>query len=317
MKKIASLLAFMFLLNSCDDGNLTQENIDFETYNTQKCANNNIIYKINDKEALLIEIPTTSFGNEPTTKSLTISATSNRVVYRFYNGVVSSDNICETIQPATPIVVDQWVATSGTIEILTSAQIDTSEDGNNSTKITGYSHLITLKNITFSIKNGEQTFRTLAFGRYITTATNLPFNFEKLLTKCSSSNQIYDYKSNEAILLDIAPSLIVNEVTPPNTPRIGLIGTTTNKLTYRLFTGLLSPDYFCQATTPTTPTLSQEWIGSEGVSDTSGIIEVTTTTNGTNGFKHTITLKKATLKKGNNSFTLGDSYLLGELNTTN
>ena len=319
MKKIASLLAFMFLLNSCDDGNLVQESIDFEDGTIQNCSSNDILYKINDKEALIIEIPDTSFGTDPTTTSLTISETSNRVVYRFYNGTVATDNICETIQPATPIVLDQWTAKSGTIQILTTAKKETSTDGNNSTTITGYNHNITLKNVTFSISNGEQTFSSLSFGNYTTTATSLALDFEKILTKCSSSNMIYDFKNNgkEAFLLDIDPTLIANEVTPANTPRTGLIGTTTNTLTYRLFSGLLSSDYFCNTTTPTTPTLSQEWTANAGISGTSGIIEVTTTTNGPNTFKHTITLKKVTLKKGNNSFTLGDSYILGELDTTN
>ncbi|WPR70284.1 hypothetical protein SLW70_10035 [Flavobacterium sp. NG2] len=317
MKKIASLLAFMLILNGCDDGNLTQEDIDFEDFTTQSCSTNNIIYKINDKEALLIEIPPTSFGTEPTTTSLTIGTTTNRVIYRFYDGAVSSDNFCETIQPATPIVLDQWTATSGTIKIVTTAIAPPSTDGNNSTKITGYNHLITLTDITFSIKNGEQTFRTLPFGNYVKTITPLQLNFEKLLTKCSDSNILYEFKKDEAIMLNIDPALIVNEVTATNSPRTGLIGSTTNTLTYRLFSGLLSSSYFCNTTTPTTPTLSQEWTGLAGVSGTSGIIEVTTTTNGPNAFKHTITLKKATLKKGNNSFTLGDSYILGELNTTN
>lgn len=320
MKRFTCLLAFILLLNSCDDGNLTQETIAFESYTTQNCSTNDLIYKINDKEALILEIPSTNFANDATTvgspTTLTISATSNRVVYRFYDGTVSSDNICETIQPATPIIVDQWSATSGTIQITTTA-IKTTDATANSTKITGYNHYINLKDITFSIKNGEQTYSSLPFGSYITTATTLPFNFEKVLTKCSSSNVLYDFKSYEAIMLDIDPTLIVNAVTPAGTPRTGLIGTTTNKLTYRYFTGLLSAAYFCNTTTPTTPILSQEWSGVAGISDTNGIIEVTTTTNGPNAFTHTITLKKATLKKGNSSFILGDSYILGELTTTN
>ena len=171
--------------------------------------------------------------------------------------------------------------------------------------------------MTFAINNGEQVFRTLPFGDYKTTATTLPFNFEKILTKCSSSNVLYDYKSTEAILFEIDPSLIVNEVTPSRTPRTGLINATTNKLTYRLFSGLLSSAYFCNAITPTTPTLSQEWNAVAGIAGTNGIVEVTTTTNGPNAYLHTITLKKVTLKRRNSSFILGDSYILGELTTTN
>ena len=320
MKKILSLLALSLILNACDDGNLTQETIDFESATTQSCSDFNLIYKLKDKEALILEIPSTYFVNDVTTEgpptTLSISATSNRVVYRFYDGTVSSSSICDAIPQRTPLAIDQWTATAGTIEITTEAKKETNST-DNSTKITGYKHNIALKNVTFAINNGEQIFRTLAFGAYETTATTLPFNFEKVLTKCSSSNVLYDYKSTEAILFEIDPTLIVNTVTPTNTPRTGLISTTTNKLTYRLFSGILSDAYFCNTITPTTPTLSQEWTAVAGVSGTSGIVEVTTTTNGPNAYLHTITLKKVTLKKGNSTFILGDSYILGELTTTN
>jgi hypothetical protein len=46
-------------------------------------------------------------------------------------------------------------------------------------------------------------------------------------------------------------------------------------------------------------------------------IEVTTTTNGPTAFKHTIVLKKVTLKSGNSTFLLGDNYVYGDLLTTN
>lgn len=320
MKKILSLLAITFLINSCNDGDLKQETIDFASANTQSCSLNNLIYKLKEKEALILEIPTTNFINEPTPekepRTLDINTTSNRVVYRFYDGTVSSNNICDAIPQRTPIAIDQWNATAGTIEITTTT-IKTTDTNNNSTKITGYNHNIALKNVTFDIGNGQQVFRSLPFGDYTTQAINLPFNFEKNLTKCSTSNILYDYKTSEAILLDIDPTLIANAATTANSPRTGLINAKTNKLTYRLFSGLLTASYFCNAITPTTPILSQEWTAVAGVAGTNGIVEVTTTTNGPNVFVHTITLKKVTLQKGNSTFTLGDSYLLGYLTTTN
>lgn len=89
MKKFASLLVFITFLNSCDDGNLTLETIDFENVKTQSCTTNNIIYKLKDKESLLLEIPKSSFTSDPTLEenptTIDISST-NRVVYRFYNG---------------------------------------------------------------------------------------------------------------------------------------------------------------------------------------------------------------------------------------
>lgn len=318
MKRIVGLLVLLLLLNGCDDGNLVLETINFEDAITQSCSTNNILYKLKEKEALLLEIPTSSFTNEPTEigtpTEITIGG-SNRVVYRFYNGTVAANNICETIPPATPSVTDQWTATGGTIQIITTA-IKTTNTTDNSTRISGYNHNIVFKNVTFTKANGTQVYETFPFGDYLTTTTSLPFGFDETTERCTSNtpNLLYNYSGSEALTLDIDPSLIDNTVTPLNSPRTGILGTTTNKLTYRLYAGLIPTSYFCNTSIPTTPAISQEWNAIAGVSGISGIVEITTTTNGT-GFKHTIVLKKATLKKGNSDFSLGDSYIYGDLLT--
>lgn len=319
MKKVVSLLFFLFVLNSCDDGNLVQEDITFENTATQSCSTNNIIYKLKDKEALILEIPESSFVNEPTLEGspriINISST-NRVVYRFYNGAVSTNNICETIPPATPIVTDQWNATNGTIQIITST-VKSTDATTGRTKITGYNHNVVFKNITFAKNNGTQVYETFPFGDYVTTATPLPFGFDETLEQCSSSKQIYNYTSSEALTLDIDPDLIKNEITPLNSPRTGVIGTAINKLVYRLYSnGVLTPDYFCNATLPILPSISQEWIAESGVTNVSGIVEVSTS-KVLETYVHTIVLKKVIFTKGNSDFTLGDSYTYGELITTN
>ncbi|CAM2888586.1 hypothetical protein [Flavobacterium frigoris] len=320
MKRVLSLLVFVLVLNGCDDGNLIQEDINFENITTQSCTTNDIIFKIKEKEALLLEIPATSFVNEPSVVGIPTTidiSSSNRVVYRFYNGVVANNNICETIAPAIPIVTDQWTATAGKIQIFTTA-IKTLNTTENSTRITGYNHNIVFKNITFAKSNGTQVYETFPFGDYVTTSNSLPFLFDKTVEKCSSSNLIYNHTSSEALTLNIDPSLIANVATPLNSPRTGVIGTTSNQLTYRLFTGVpLTGDYFCGTTIPATPTINQQWDAVSGVNGVSGIIEVTTTTNGPNAFKHTIVLKKVTLKKGNSDFLLGDNFIYGDLLTTN
>jgi hypothetical protein len=323
MKRALSLLVLLALFNACDDGNLTQEDISFEDVSTQSCSNsggsNKLIYKIKEKEALIIEIPTATFTTEPTPVNepieLNIGTTNNRVVYRFYNGNVAAANICETIAPATPVITEQWTATSGTMQIVTTA-IKTTNATTNATRITGYNHNITLKNVTFEKPNGTQVYETFPFGDYTTSATSLALNFDQTLEKCTASNDVYNYNTSEALILKIDPNLILNEATAINAPRTALIGTSTNILTYRLFSNLLTSDYFCQSTTPTTPAVNQQWDGVAGVNGVSGMIEVTTTTNGPGSFKHSIVLKKVSLQKGNNSFSLGDNYSLGELYTT-
>ena len=314
MKRILSLLAFAFLLNSCDDGNLTQEDISFDAVTVQKCTTNPLLYKLKDNESLIFEATGITFPTETTTQTIDISG-SNRVIYRFYNNNVTQATICESIPPANPIVTDQWTATGGKIVINTTA-VKTINDADNSSKITGYNHNITFKNITFSKSNGTQVYETFTFGDYVVSATSLPLAFTKVLKQCSTSKRLYDKNSSEALILDIDQTLIVNAATPLNTPRIGLISDTKNKLTYRLFSGLLTDDYFCNTTYPTAPAINEEWIAVPGVTNSSGIIEVTTTVFG-NGFKHTVVIKKAKLKKGNSDFLLGDNYIYGELLTTN
>jgi hypothetical protein len=322
MKRFLSLLIFVLVLNGCDDGNLNLETISFDSTTTQSCITNNLIYKLKDKEALLLEIPQTTFVNEPTNPnnpiSIDINNSNYRLVYRFYNGTVSSDNICSTIPPATPLVTDQWTATSGKIEIITTA-IKSINTTDNSSRITGYNHNISFRNITFARNSGNQVYETFPFGDYKTTITPLVLGFDQVVEQCTTSKQIYNYVSSEALTIDsIDPSLIVNVETPLNTPRTGLIGSTTNKLTYRLYSnGVLTPNYFCGTTVPALPSIKEEWNGVDGVAGTSGVIEVTTIKNGTSAYKHTIVIKNATLKKGNNDFKLGDKYIYGELTTTN
>ncbi|TAF68383.1 MAG: hypothetical protein EAZ58_09085 [Flavobacterium sp.] len=314
MKRFLGILFLVVMISGCDDGDLFLEDINFDKATVATCANNDIIYKLNEKEALLLELPGFIFPSESKTQEVIIGG-SNRVIYRFFNGTVKDDNICETIPPATPIVVDQWVATPGGKIVITSTAIKSTDPASNSTKITGYNHYIVLKNVTFQKTNGTQVYDEFIFGDYRTTINTIPFAFTKTLGQCSASKQVYNFINSEALTLNnIEEGLIKNEVTPLDTPRTALITNTSNSLTYRSYTGLLTESFFCNATTPPTPTIFQEWKAANGVANTDGIIEVTTTTFGT-GFKHTIVLKKVKMVRGSDDFLLGDNYIYGELIT--
>lgn len=318
MKRFLGILICMVVFNSCDDGDLIMEDINFEDVNTQSCSTNDIIYKLKEKEALLLEIPQTVFVNEPTDPAsptiIDIDNATNQVVYRFYNGTIATENICNTIPPALPYVTDQWTASSGKIHIITTT-IKSTNTTDNSTRITGYNHNIVFKNITFDKSSGSpQVYTTFPFGDYITEPTNaLPFGFEQKVVQCPSSKLLYNRTSNEGLTIEnIDPALIVNMETPLNKPRTAAIGSINNRLTYRLFSGLLTDDYFCSATVPALPATIEKWDAVSG-----GIIEVTTTKNGTTAYKHTIVLKNVVLKKGNSDFKLGDSFPYGDLTTSN
>lgn len=315
MKRFLGILLCIFALTGCDDGDLVVDNIDFADAPTNSCPDNNLLFKLKQSEALVLNIPEETFVNNPTdpdTPTRLNIDSKNQVVYNFYNGDVTSNNICSLIPPANPTINKQWLASSGVIQITTTA-VKKLDETNNSTQITGYNNNIVFKNITFLKEDGTtQFYETFPFGDYLKDIIPLPFDFQEVLNICSNSGQVYNFSQSESMTLDIDPALIANEVTPIDTPRTGVIGLVKNKLAYRLFTnGVLKQDYFCQATTPILPTVSEEWLGRVG-----GTIEVSTTTVGPNTFKHTIILKNVTLEKDNSNFQLGNSYKYGELQTT-
>jgi hypothetical protein len=59
------------------------------------------LFSLKEKEALF-EIPRSSFVNEPSLVDAPTTIDINNECLPLYNGVVSTDNICETIAPATP-----------------------------------------------------------------------------------------------------------------------------------------------------------------------------------------------------------------------
>ena len=315
MKRLLGLFILLFLFNSCDDGDVTFENIDFSDVNSQKCSNKDVIYKIKGNDMLILVLPDYIFLPDETPENtpfeLPINAT-NQVIYRTYMGSISSDNICPSVPSATPNVSEEWRGISGTIQI-TSRAIKTTNPVTNATKITGYQYYIVFKNISFQKPNGIQIYETFVFGNYNTSIPPLEFGFDDQADKSSCDNRVFNFSGSEAFILDVADfaSLFKNEVT--TTPRMQVINDA-NKVTYQLYSGIVNDAYFCSTTTPPTPTLSQEWKAVNGLEATNGIIEVTTTTLG-NGFLHTINLKKVTLKRSNSDFYLGDTYLYGKIIT--
>lgn len=319
MKRIFALLLFSLFINSCDDGDLTVETLNFDSVAVQRCSNGNVLYKLGTNEALIMEIPSaTALVNDPTPAGTPLSFTidgSHRVIYRSYNGAVTNESICGTIPPASPAVTEEWTASSGTIEIVTTAILTDNPALPGGQQLTGYKHTITLRNVTFVKPDGEQLYETFNFGDYNSAVTPLPFNFDGSLEKCSTSNLIYDYVGTQALTLSIDADLLQSEVTAPGEPRIGLLGTSDNLLTYISFaSGPLSSDYFCTTPLPSTPVIAETWTGVEGVEGVSGIVEVTTTTSGS-AFLHEIHLKNVTLKKGNSTFLIANDYLFGQLLT--
>ena len=146
-------------------------NFDYSLTTTQNCGGNNLIFKYNNTNALLLDVDASLFANAVTPigspRTALINTTTNKVVYRVYNGGLNANFFCAAITPATPTLTEEWVAqdgiaaTSGIISVETVA-IDA----------THFKHTITLYKTTF--KKGILTYiyptsDNFVFGDYVTT----------------------------------------------------------------------------------------------------------------------------------------------------
>lgn len=326
MKKIIGLLLITTLFNACDDGDITIENINLESVQPKKCSVNNIIYKYKDNESLIFEIKdltdfNKAFVNEVNTTYETIDNSTVKFLYRTYGGIVSDDNFCGTILSLTPALSQEWIATQGTVEI-TNTAVKSEDPTTKATKITGYKHAIVFRNLSLQKPDGSsQQYDEFVFGNYTTLPTyTLPFGFNKedlSVSTCIGDTSLFNISGSEVFRLQF-DATTYSELFP-TTSVLGTksaLLTDSNLLTYSLFSGAISNEYFCSTTTPATPTRLENWTGLNGIANSSGIIEVVTTELGIQ-FKHTVLLKKVTLKKGSSDFYLGDSYELGSFITIN
>ncbi|GGF17175.1 hypothetical protein [Flavobacterium limi] len=323
MKKYACLLLFALLLNGCDDGDLTVETFDFDNpdIKIENCTDTyELLYKLKNQESLLLQMPEDKLENVAGEQTFDIDNINYRLVYRTYDGTVAKTNICDAIRPSLPNVTDEWYAKNGTIVIVTKAKYGPPNTTENSTRIVGYTHSISFKNLTYSKPAGKQVGPDFVFGDIDTTVDGLDLTFDESADLCTSTTNgkvVYNFDDVTSLMINnIDPALIANETTPSGTPRTGLISPTQNRVVYNVYNGFIPTDYFCKTPIPSSPAITQTWTGLDGVAGQTGIIEVTTTSVGPGVFKHVIILRDVILDNGNVNFKLGNSFLLGELFTT-
>lgn len=106
MKKIFCC-SFFTLLLACDDGDLQIETLDFDSATIQVCDNNpveanetNLLFKLNDTEALILELPATALKNEVSVEQidLSVSATGpTKITYRTFSDQVAKTYFCSEV----------------------------------------------------------------------------------------------------------------------------------------------------------------------------------------------------------------------------
>lgn len=145
MKKLI-VLCFVALFYSCNDGDLQIETIDFDSVAISTCestvtTSSTIFFKINNKEALILELQSGVLKNEVSSEVLTsLVPRQSKLTYRVFSDNVTSNYFCDAIPTTTPSVLEEIEAEDGEVLITTILAEGTTDT---------FEHTIQLSGITF------------------------------------------------------------------------------------------------------------------------------------------------------------------------
>lgn len=311
MKKIFGLIAALILIIGCDDGEMGFNSFNFENGTLARCADSNIYYKINGTEVLMLDLsannlvnvasPLDGNGNKIPTQ-IPIGA-GNTITYRNYDSAPAANSICSFPAPASPVVTEEWSG-EGTITVVTDVL------RNNDGIITGYSHKITLQDISFT-KNGETTrIVNNDFGSII-IPIGFTFNFgtEEInlkAKKCPENNLVFRRNAQEALLLDFVPgtfpATLGGEPVEINFENL----TDENDMIFLVYDGSITDAHICDVISPVSPNIRERW------SATSGRAVITSVpTPGGSGVDHQIRLYDVVFTK--ESDASGQTFAISDL----
>ncbi|MCE2612637.1 hypothetical protein LVD13_06615 [Flavobacteriaceae bacterium D16] len=156
MKKVF-LLFVLIIFNACSDGELQIDVIDFDSAALQFCetettVNSTVFFKLNDSEALILELQSGLLQNQASTDTIRSAIPSqSNLIYRFFSDDVSKNYFCDIIPPATPSVLDEILAEAGEV-LITTVQSETDS--------TRYEHTLKLSGVTLVNNQGERITNT-------------------------------------------------------------------------------------------------------------------------------------------------------------
>ncbi|MEC7771395.1 MAG: hypothetical protein VX798_09440 [Bacteroidota bacterium] len=172
MRKFIFSIVGLVLLFSCSDGDLEIETIDFDSVSAQSCSaliptSTNLLFKINDTEALILELQSGVLNNGVVGETVTTESSvpnQSQVIYRIFSDGVDNGYFCDNIPPAQPTVIDEVEAEDGMVII------ETAVDPNDATV---FVHTISLSGISFVTDSGER-ITNLTISQFGEVTTNVP-----------------------------------------------------------------------------------------------------------------------------------------------
>lgn len=298
MKKIAFLLSSLFLLSSCDDGDLVFDELNFTAKDVQSC--DALYFKINAKELLLVNLAnTTNNGlvldeNAPLNQVQSIPTNNlNKIYYRTYSETVTQNTICSAIPPAQPVVVSEYVSNPGALIQYTRR----SNVGFTNNKATiNYNYTINFKNVTLTNGTSEIKYEDYSFGTLIYRTNTLGFSFTNF-SNCGY--QLISADSDEELVLTLTSAFSL-----PSTVGEHVYGLSNEQfLTYYLYNGNIVNQNACDVKTNE---IKEEWHAISGsyVIKTSKVVNQVT--QNVDALKHEFYLRNVTFTKGNISFTIDE-----------
>lgn len=134
------------------------------------CSTNDLLYKLNLREALVMDLDQSLFVNEETNgipRTALINNVSNPIIYKIFDNNVTGAYFCSAIPQTSPNIVEEWYAQNGEQGVSGIIEVETEEVFDEITgDSVGYIHHITLKNVTFSNTNTSFTFDEYYVGGY-------------------------------------------------------------------------------------------------------------------------------------------------------
>ncbi len=118
MKKLFAILLTFTILQSCDDGDIIVTNFNFDTLDLRACGEvgDYVFYKLNTRSfeslSLKLGVPEDIYVEAGIT-TYPLSAATNFVNYRRYDGPLQGNYFCSSIPPTSPEVLEDYRAVSG------------------------------------------------------------------------------------------------------------------------------------------------------------------------------------------------------------
>lgn len=299
MKKIVGLFLVAISLTACDDGDLVFENLNFDGKQIQKCLDNQLYFKTNDTELLLVDFSNTrdsisgSMLNPaaPLNIKQELSTTgTTKIYYRTYDAPIAANAICSLLAPANPKVTAEYTSLPGGrifyTRMITPVVTETAVNVN-------YTYTINFENITLTNGTSEIKYATLPYGSYIYDSSKMNFNITNGFDICE--NVLVGKTSTEIIQIQLPADFVF----PTSNQLQTITLNETNLLSYLIYKEPFTTDNACEL--PNKP-IKENW------QVTNGSLQIETKVTGTN-ITHTLKLIEAEFKNDETTFSVTDRNL--------